>query len=90
MNSFIEIVRTFDWPVIVAVVGAVWYFRRDMKKDNKEFKEQFAERMNKHEERMEKMQENMHKEFKFFNIRLSRVEGNLYGKDIYKTDKPEV
>lgn len=26
----------------------------------------------------------IHKEFKFINIRLSRVEGALYGKDIYK------
>jgi len=28
----------------------------------------------------------IHKEFIFINIRLSRVEGTLYGKDIYKGD----
>lgn len=28
----------------------------------------------------------IHKEFKFINIRLSRVEGTVYGKDIYKSE----
>lgn len=31
--------------------------------------------------------ESIHKEFKFINIRLSRVEGTVYGKDIYAPNK---
>jgi hypothetical protein len=52
-------------PTILAVIGACWWFTRDIKEEIK----------------------SIHKEFKFINIRLSRVEGTLYGIDIYKEKK---
>lgn len=72
MHEFATFLSGLDWPVILTVLVGGWYLRRDMRKEIKEVKDEIKD---------------IHKEFKFINIRLSRAEGTLYGKDIYKETK---
>lgn len=71
MHELIELLKNLNLPTILAVIGASWFFTRDLKKEIHEIKNEIKE---------------IHKEFKFINIRLSRVEGTIYGKDIYKKE----
>lgn len=71
MNEIIEVLKDLNVPTILAVVASSWFFTRDVKKEIHEIKNEIRD---------------IHKEFKFINIRLSRVEGTVYGKDIYKKE----
>ena len=72
MHELLEFLKQLDIPTILTVVGASWFFTRTIKKDIHEMKDEIK---------------SIHKEFKFINIRLSRVEGTVYGKDLYKTEE---
>lgn len=76
MHEIAEFLKGFDFHTLIIVGVAMWWFTRDIKKEIRDI----------HKD-MKEMREDMHKEFKFFNIRLSRVEGSFYGKDIYKEEK---
>jgi len=76
MHELVQFLKDFDFHTILSVVVACWWFTRGIKKDIKEIKKDSAEAL-----------KEIHKEFKFINIRLSRVEGTTYGRDIYKVQE---
>lgn len=76
-----EVIKFITNPSVwgaLFVIGVVWRFSYSIKKDLKEERRELKEEM-----------KEIHKEFKFINIRLSRVEGTVYGKDIYKPSPQE-
>ena len=72
MNEVVEFLKKFDFHTIIMIAVAMWWFTRDVKKEIKEIRDEIKD---------------IHKEFKFINIRLSRVEGTTYGRDIYKVQE---
>jgi hypothetical protein len=74
MQEFLKFLSDLNWSVILTIIGAFWYLKKDIRKDIEAIHKDIA---------------SIHKEFKFINIRLSRVEGTIYGKDIYKVDKKD-
>jgi hypothetical protein len=82
MDVFLEILKYLNLPAVVIVLFGVGWLMRDFKKEMRGEMTQFRQEM-------KSMREDMYKEFKFFNIRLSRVEGTTYGKDIYKPSLSE-
>lgn len=69
MNELVSLLKDLNVPTILTIFAAVWVATRGLRSDIKDVKEEIND---------------IHKEFKFINIRLSRVEGTFYGKDIYK------
>jgi hypothetical protein len=67
--EILNVLKDLNLATILTVIAATWWFNRTLRSDVKEIKEEIK---------------SIHKEFKFINIRLSRVEGTLYGVDIYK------
>lgn len=80
MHEIIEFLKMFDIGNLVAIGALGWFFNRSINSKFDEVRQEFKEM---HKE-MKEIREDMFKEFKFTNIRLSRVEGTVYGKDIYK------
>lgn len=74
MNEILNILREMNISTILTVVAASWWFNRSVKSDVKEIKDEIK---------------SIHKEFKFINIRLSRTEGAVFGKDLYKETKED-
>jgi len=70
--EILNVLKDLNLATILTVIAATWWFNRTLRADVKEIKEEIK---------------SIHKEFKFINIRLSRVEGTLYGVDIYKDKK---
>jgi hypothetical protein len=64
-----NILKELNIGTLLTIMAASWWFNRTLRADVKEIKEEIK---------------SIHKEFKFINIRLSRVEGTVYGVDIYK------
>lgn len=103
MEHFIEFIKYLNIPSLVLLVVALWLFRKDFKKEmkeereelkeeRKEEKEEWKEERREWKENMKLLKEEIygiHKEFKFINIRLSRVEGTVYGKGIYEKETSE-
>ena len=83
MNGFFEFVAHQPWQSLVITIGGIWYLKKTLHKDLQEARSG----MEKFQKEMRGDIQEIHKEFKFINIRLSRVEGTIYGKDIYKSDK---
>ena len=76
MDKLIEILINFNLPTVVSVIAALWFFTRDIKKDIKKD--------------IEKTNAEMHQnniEFHHMNTRVSRLEGAVYGKDVYERIK---
>lgn len=71
MHEFIELLKMFDLSNLLAIGVVAWFINRNINSKFDEVRDEFKE---------------IHKEFKFINIRLSRVEGAVYGKDIYKKE----
>lgn len=69
MPEIIQLFKELNLTTILTVIAASWWFNRSIRSDVKEIKQEIK---------------TIHKEFKFINIRLSRVEGTLYGVDLYK------
>ena len=76
MHEFVALLKDLNMPTILTIIGATWFFNRGLRRDIKELKEEVKDI---HEDI-----KSIHKEFKFINIRLSRTEGTVYGKEIYK------
>lgn len=76
MNSveIINFLKTLNIPTILTIIAASWWFNRSVRLDIREIKDEIK---------------SIHKEFKFINIRLSRTEGTVYGKDLYKVKDSE-
>jgi hypothetical protein len=68
MHELIEFIKDSNLPTLLAIIGASWCFTRDIKKEIKEIRQEI---------------QGIHKDFKFYNTRLSRTEGTVYGKEIY-------
>jgi hypothetical protein len=69
MDEFIKSLITLDWPAVVAMVALTWYFTYDLRKSNEEILREIK---------------SMHEDMKVMNTRISRVEGTVYGAQIYK------
>lgn len=79
MNELVELIKTFDLQTIVPLGLLIWFL-------NKKLLEDVDKKIEAIHKDMREIREDMYKEFKFTNIRLSRVEGTVYGQDIYKKD----
>jgi hypothetical protein len=73
LEPIIEAVSNLNWQTVIGIFVVVWYFTKDVKKVNEDiFKEL----------------KSIHADLKTMNTRISRVEGTMYGKEIYgKVDK---
>ena len=90
MNEVIQLLKELNFPTILAIIGATWWFNRSSKKDFKAWKEEVKNEIleiKKDSEEFRTELRSIHKDLKFYNIRLARTEGTVYGKDIYKQDK---
>jgi hypothetical protein len=83
MQEFFHFLEQLNLPTIIAVIGASWFFSRKLNLKIDKIEEEIK---GIHKD-MKTIREDMYREFKFINIRLSRVEGKVYGKDIYKTEE---
>ncbi len=72
--EIINFLKDLNLATILTVIAASWWFNRSIRADVKEINEEIK---------------SIHKEFKFINIRLSRVEGTVYGSDIYKEENKD-
>jgi hypothetical protein len=71
-KELVELSKELNLPTLITIFGAVWWANRGLRADMKEVKDEIK---------------SIHKEFKFINIRVSRLEGSFYGNEIYKQDK---
>lgn len=74
MQEITELLKDLNVLTLWAVIGASWFFSRRTHFDL---------------EKIKTLIQGIHKEFKFINIRLSRAEGTIYGKEIYEVDEPK-
>lgn len=72
IKDLVDLLKDLNVPTLLTIIGAVWWANRGLRSDMKEVKEEIK---------------SIHKEFKFINVRVSRLEGSFYGKDIYKPEK---
>lgn len=83
MDEFINFLKNPSLWGAIFVIYLVWKFQRDIRRELKEERQDLKEEFSSLQTEMA----SIHKEFKFINIRLSRVEGSFYGRDIYKQEK---
>jgi hypothetical protein len=76
MKEFIDLIKDLNVPTILGIIAAVWWANRGLRADMKELKGEVSD--------IRKDISSIHKEFKFINIRVSRLEGSFYGKEIYR------
>lgn len=72
MELILQFFKDFSLQNIISMAVIMWYFTRDIKKDM---------------HKLASAMEHMNKEFHRMNTRVSRIEGNVYGKDIYEKVK---
>jgi hypothetical protein len=90
MHEIFELIKGFDLHTILPLGVLIWILNRNLKHDIdkriEEIKNDTAFSLKEiRRDNAESLKE-IHREFKFINIRLSRVEGTTYGKDIYKQE----
>ncbi len=74
LEPVIEAISSLNWQTVIGIFIVVWYFTKDLKKINEDiFKELKA----------------IHSDLKTMNTRISRVEGTVYGKQIYNKTEGE-
>ena len=69
VDGLIEAVSSLNWQTVIAIFIVVWYFTRDTKKTTEELLKEVK---------------SIHSDLQIMNTRLSRIEGTVYGNQIYK------
>jgi len=89
MNEVISLLKDLNVPTILAVISATWYFNRRVRDEVKEWKDEVKNEILEIKKESQEFRielRSIHHDLKFYNIRLARTEGTVYGKDIYKTE----
>jgi len=76
MTEILEFFKEFNIQTILSMGLIVWYFTREIKSS-----------LESKIDNLDQDMKIMNKEFHAMNTRVSRVEGTVYGKDIYKEIK---
>jgi hypothetical protein len=69
MEELIKTIFSLNWQTVVGMIVIAWYFTHDIRKVNEEILREIK---------------SMHEDMKVMNTRISRVEGTVYGAQIYK------
>lgn len=71
MKELIDLLKDFNIQQLIVMVVVMWYFTRDIKAEIRAIHEEIR---------------GIHKDQRFMDIRVSRMEGTVYEKDLYKQD----
>lgn len=76
MDRLIDLLTQFDFQHFISLIVIVWYFTRDIKKS-------LEEKIDKLDQDLRNEIHHLDENLKTMNTRISRVEGTVYGKEIY-------